>query len=821
MARVVLIDGHSVVYRSFFAFIRNPLRNSKGKNTSAVFGFAKTLHKVMADLKPDSCAVVFDAPGKTFRHEKFESYKLQRPPVPDELREQLPTVKELVRAWGLVTLEVPGVEADDVIGTIAHRATAEGNRVVIVTSDKDMLQLVGQRITVYDPWKGLEYGSEQVIEKLGVRPAQVVDLLALAGDASDNVPGVPGVGLKRAQEILRRHGSLSAALERDDRVRKSADIARLSRELVEIRTDIELAADLDRMRPTTPDLERLAELFEDMEFRSLLAEIRPPSMLAVEVAGLADMSVLEHARVLGFAIGVDGEAWVCADGKRAFRLEQRDLRRLAGLSATKTAHGIKEQLKFLHMRGADLGFPLFDTGIAAWLIEPNRKWHGIEKVATKFLQQGVSQPGAPAVATLAFRLHAAFEPQLQAMGLSRVANELEMPLIPVLAAMEERGVKVDTDVLRELECELAEERVHLEQDIWQAAGIQFNLASPKQLGQVLFERLKLARGRRTKTGYSTDQRVLSELARHHPLVDLVLRWRELTKLITTYLRPLCEIADAETRRIHTTFDQTGTSTGRLSALDPNLQNIPVRTAVGRKIRRAFTTDRGRVLISADYSQIELRVLAHLSGDERLREAFARGEDVHIATAAAIFDIPPESVTEEQRRIAKMVNYGIIYGMGGHGLALRVGLSRDEAASFVEAYLARFSGVARWRDETVETARRDGFVRTVSGRIRPVPEIASSNRVVAEAAARAALNAPVQGSAADIIKRAMICIDSELRSRTDAGIVLQIHDELLLEADEERADEVARLVKTEMEQAWPLDVGLTAAVSIGRNWDEVH
>ncbi|MEO0078730.1 MAG: 5'-3' exonuclease H3TH domain-containing protein, partial [candidate division WOR-3 bacterium] len=459
---MVLVDGHSVAYRSFFAFIRNPLRNSKGRNTSAVFGFANTLRKVLAELKPDSCAVVFDAPGRTFRHEKFERYKVQRPPVPGELLDQLPTIKELVRAWGLVALEVPGVEADDVIGALARRTAAEGGEVVIVTSDKDMLQLIGERIVVYDPWKDIRYGPEQVKEKLGVGPEQVADLLALTGDASDNVPGVPGVGLKRGLEILKKYGTLSAALEQDERVKANADIARLSRELVEIRTDIELPENIRDLRPGAVDKEKLTVLFEELEFRSLLAEVRPQPAFQVELAGDADLDALKVVEVFGLARDSAGDAWISTDGRRAFRVESQLIERLAGLPATKAGYGIKEQLKSLWPRGMTLELPIFDVGIAAWLIDPNRKRYGIEQLAERFLDVRPERLDSPTQAVLAFRLHDALKPQLLTMGLERVSNEIEMPLISVLARIEERGIGVDTEVLHRLEADLTAEQARLE-----------------------------------------------------------------------------------------------------------------------------------------------------------------------------------------------------------------------------------------------------------------------------------------------------------------------------------------------------------------------
>jgi len=821
--QLLLIDGHSVLYRSYFAFIRQPLRNSKGRNTSAVFGFVNTVRKLLKELKPDYCAVVFDAAGKTFRHERFEEYKLARPEMPEELREQIPVIKELVQAWGLALLEKPGVEADDVLGTLAQRFAAQGLDVTLVTSDKDMLQLVGGRIAAYDPWKEKRYRPEDVKERLGVEPGQVPDLLALAGDAIDNIPGVPGIGPKRALEILRRYGSLDRALEKDERLQGHTERARLSKELAQIRTGLSLDVQLEDLKPGKPDKRRLTELYEELEFHSLLAELAPEPAAEVTVTGFSRAEA-EGATRFSFAYEEGKGLWLSLDGRNAMLVtDPKMIGHLLGREGVvKIGHQVKEQVKMLRRQEVELVGPVFDVGIAAWLIDPNRKRYELQDVMVQVLSEVAGAGDGPTRAAQSFRLFQALEPQINAMGLERVMNELEMPLVFVLAALEERGVKVDLKFLADLEQELSKEQEEIEAKVWQLAGIRFNIGSPKQLGSVLFERLKLPRGRRTKTGFSTGSDVLEELAPRHPIARLALDFRELDKLCSTYLRPLRELADKRTHRIHATFNQTGTATGRLSAANPNLQNIPIRSDVGRRIRKGFIADKGRILISADYSQIELRVLAHVTRDERLCEAFAKGEDIHAATAAAILNIDLAQVTEEHRRIAKMVNYGLIYGMGDYGLSWRMDIPVEQARQFVEEYMMRFPGVASWRERAIEQAKEAGFVRTISGRIRPVPGIAGPNRVLAEAQKRVALNAPMQGSAADIIKRAMIRVEARLAgSGIQGGMILQVHDELLFEVDQEQVGKATELIREEMEGAWKLAVPLVVEIGTGHSWGDAH
>ena len=824
MKRLLLIDGHSVIYRSFFAFIRNPLRNTKGFNTSAVYGFVQTLKKLFKDLKPDYCAVVYDAPGRTFRDEKFSEYKMQRPPAPEELPPQMPVVKEMVRAWGIASFEVQGVEADDVLATLSRRFEGPGLSVTIATSDKDLLQLVHGGLAVYDPWKEKRYGPEDVKEKLGVSPELVPDLLALSGDDVDNIPGVPGVGPKRAKEILARWQNLETAIENDERVRPHAMLARLSRELAEVKADVDVPAELESLKPGIPDTAALQAIFDEMEFRGLAAEVAPQAEVSTKIEVGFGLTSLKRAGRIGLCFDPGHGLWVSSDPGAVALVQDSDAQEALLWDAVllKVGFDLKEQLKAMHRAGLGVVGPLFDVGVAAWLSDPNRRTFTPEEVTLQVFGSRVPPLSTEARAAHALTAFGALEPELLAMGLGKVTKEIEMPLVPVLAAMEERGIKVDLIGLSRLEAQLTQDLKAIEGQVYQLAGHEFNIGSPKQLGKVLFEELKLARGKRTKTGYSTGVEILNELAPKNEVVREVLRYRELTKLCNTYLEPLRLAARGETHRVHATFNQTGTSTGRLSSSDPNLQNIPTRTDLGRQIRSAFVAERGNALVSADYSQIELRVLAHLSGDEELAEAFKRGEDIHDRTAAAILRKDIADVKPEDRRLAKVVNYGLVYGMGDYGLSSRADIPIEQARAFLDEYMARFAGVVRWRERTVEQAKQSGFVRTISGRVRPTPGIADPNRAVAEATKRYAINAPVQGSAADIIKKAMLRLEERLGSgEFGPGMILQVHDELVFEVPREKLEEAREMIRTEMESAWSLTVPLVVETGAGRSWGEAH
>jgi DNA polymerase-1 len=825
---LLLVDGHSVVYRSFFAFIRRPLRNAKGFNTSAVFGFEHTLRKMLLRLRPEYCCVVFDAPGETFRHQQYAAYKLNRPKTPEELPPQIPYIKELVRARGVVSVERPGVEADDVLATLAWAGAEAGLEVTLATTDKDLLQLVGGPVTVYDPWKDERVGPAGVVERLGVRPEQVRDLLALMGDSSDNIPGVPGIGPKRAKEILVRYGTLDRALESDERVRAHADLARLSRDLATIDLNVPDVPSIKALRVGEPDLAALDALHREMGFGQVgkrdlpeteaqpaAADPGPSRATAVQ----ARRSASRNTNWVAFEYTPGAGLVLCDDGENVLVAPAGDVEGLRVALSGRTAVGLDLKPLF-----RTLGEPgdCIDVAVEAWLCDPNRGKYDLERVLAIAGVQAGALDSAEERVRLVARAHAALEPQIGALGLGEVASRLEMPLVPVLARMEERGVKVDAALLVELEREFAADATTTRQRVMEGAGTEFNLDSPRQLGEVLFDRLGLKRGRKTKTGYSTDSDVLERLAAANPIAADVLRYRELIKLCRTYLRPLAAAADPHTGRVHARFDQCGTATGRLSMLAPNLQNIPIRTVDGRRIRSAFVAGEGNLLISADYSQIELRVLAHLSEDAELIAAFERGDDVHRWTAAAVLGVEPQEVTPDDRRLAKVINYGLAYGMGERHLAREAGVAPELARQFLDTYLTRFEGVARWRERVVAQAKSDGVVRTISGRIRPVPEVLERNRAIAEAGKRAAVNAPVQGSAADIVKAAMLMVEERMRAAGIApGMLLQVHDELLLEVPVGRAGEAMVAVREAMVGAWTLRVPLEVEMNHGRSWGDVH
>ena len=824
MKPILLVDGHSVLYRSHYAFANRPLRNSRGMNTSAVFGFTNTLRKLLKKWQPEYCAVVFDAPGKTFRHEKFDQYKIQRPPMPEELGAQIPLVKQVVAAMGITSFEVGGVEADDVLGTMARRLSGDGHEVILVTSDKDMLQLVDKLVTTYDPWQDRRLRPPDVRRKFGVEPTRIADYLALTGDTSDNVPGVPGIGPKRAVAVLAKHGTLEDAIGEEPRIQPHREVALLSLDLVRIRTDVDVRFELEDARVREESPEELRRLYEELEFGSLLRELPRENEANSETELLKGELDLGDARMVGFSL--DPEAGLCfsTDESRIVLVPEGDevshRRLLEAGGVLKACFDLKDALRLAWEQGLDIEPPFMDIGVAAWLVDPNRRSYSAEDLLVwggKVVRGGTSARPAQALS-----LAKMVGPELTAVGLDDVLNEIEMPLVPVLARMEARGLRIDRGYLSELRTELERKQQDCQQRIWDAAGTEFNIGSPKQLAQVLFEKFGLPRGRRTKTGYSTSVSVLKGLADRHPVVREVLEFRELAKLCNTYIGPLLRAADPDTSRVHARFNQTGAATGRLSSSNPNLQNVPIRTEVGRRIRTGFVAGEGNVLVSADYSQIELRVLAHVSGDKALKAAFAQGEDIHVQTAATVFGCAPESVTPEQRRMAKVVNYGLIYGMGDFGLSSRMEMPLDQARGFLDDYMARFRGVADWRDEVVRQAEAEGYVRTVSGRVRPIPGIAAKNRNVAEAAKRAATNAPIQGSAADIIKRAMIRLDRRLlEAGILPGMLVQVHDELLFEVPGSQSASACAIVKEEMEQAWQLDVPLVVDIGTGRDWGEAH
>ena len=889
--RLFLIDGSALAYRSYFAFVRNPLINSKGENTSAPFGFTNTLLKLLREYEPDYLAVVFDTGKPTFRHKRFAEYKATRQKMPDEMREQIPRIYEVVEAMRVPVLEEEGFEADDVIGTLARQASGRGIECVLVTGDKDFMQLVSPAIKILNPRKA---GSEielideaGVVERMGVPPSRVTDVLGLMGDSSDNVPGVPKVGPKTAVSLIQEYSDLEVVLASADRVRGRAvqenlkayaDQARLSKELVTIDTEVPVELDLDAMAVKGFDTGALSELFKELEFNRFLQEItseeeqvqvvyetvstedvldqllteiadRPMICVDVETTDIDPM----RAEIVGISLAAEPfRAYYIPVGHREGPNLDRDrvLEKLRPVledpSVPKCGQNVKyDTMVFLRAGIRPRGFA-FDTMIASYLIDPSARQHNLDALSLRYLnhkmipisdligtgKKQISFAEAPVDRAAAYscedadvtlRLKELLEQNLDEFQVAGLFRDIEMPLVEILRRMEEVGVCVDVDLLSEMSVHLEAQLDGLMTEIYEEAEEEFNINSTQQLGRILFEKLGLPHRRKTKTGYSTDVRVLEELAETHPLPRLLLEYRQIMKLKSTYVDALPKMIHPETGRIHTSFNQTITATGRLSSSDPNLQNIPIRTDIGREIRRAFVpADPSWVLLSADYSQIELRIMAHLSGDETLTASFAADEDVHTRTASLLFGVFPEIVDEDMRRQAKTINYGVMYGMGRYGLSRQLGISAFEAQQFIDSYFATYPGVARYVEETIRQARKDGFVTTLRGRRRYLPEINSKNTRVREFSERTAVNTPIQGSSADLIKIAMINLsrrmdEENLRTR----MILQVHDELVFEVPKDEVDRVRELVVREMEGALRLSVPVKVDVGIGSNWLEAH
>ena len=882
--RLFLVDGTALAYRSFFAFIRNPLTTSKGMNTSAVFGFTQAMTRLREGEPDGHIVVAWDARGPTFRHHAYAEYKATREKMPDEMLAQLPFVEQVAEALGLPFLALPGWEADDIIGTLAIEGARRGHRVAIVAADKDFMQLVGERIALWIPKPGGDFDkvtADGVKQRMGVPPERIIDLLGLMGDSSDNVPGVRGVGEKTARALLEQFDTLEAALDGADQVKSkklgeklvaSRAEALLSKQLVTIDTKAPVHLDEALANAHDPDRERLRELFAELEFKGMLRTVARPAPkvqsdystttghsetrdLAARL-GKADEWVFHIAAA---SDRIDGIAFAAEPGHASYVPVGADGAALAGLAPLledgarrKGTHDAKEALKSLRRRGVTLRGIAFDTMIASYLVDPTQRQATLDDLALKYLGVRRSSGAGPGEATqrelfapppepageergeaacadadLTLKLHRHLAPTIEALGVGELYRELELPLVEVLAAMELRGVKLDGALLSRMSRDFEARLQALEQELHQLAGEEFNVNSPRQLGTVLFEKLAIqkshgpSRVRRTKTGYSTDAEVLEQYA-SHPIVAKVLESRVLSKLKSTYLDALPGLADPATGRIHTSYNQAVAATGRLSSSDPNLQNIPIRTEEGRAIRKAFVADDGCVLLSADYSQIELRILAHLSADEGLIEVFRGGRDVHRETAARVFKAKPEDVTLELRSRSKAINFGIVYGMGPQRLARETSLTVPEAKAFIHSYFESYPGVKGYIDRTVAHARETGSVETLLGRRRNLPEIHSSNGQIRINAENAAVNTPIQGSAADLIKRAMNRLHRRLLSEgRRAGMIMQVHDELVLEVPEAELESVTAAVREEMEGAIRLDVPLKVDVGHGRSWLEAH
>jgi DNA polymerase I len=898
--RLFLIDGTAYAYRSFYAI--KGLTNSKGEPTNAAFGFARILLRLIRECDPSHIAVVFDAPGKTFRADLYPEYKANREKTPDELIAQFPYIDRIVDAFSIPRLRIAGVEADDVLGTLARRAEAQGMDVVVVTGDKDMLQLVSERVRAFDPNKGdkgLWYDAAQVEERFGVPPERVIETLGLMGDSSDNVPGVKGIGEKTARTLLMKYGTIDGVYEHLDelkgkqreRLETDRDMAYLSRQLVTIDTALEIDLDLEACRRADLDRQKLIDVLSDLEFQSLLDELLPEAgadesndYRAVLSEADLEAAVAEMRAAGTFAVDTEttskdpmqadlvGVSMSCREGTAYYipvahvggeglfdddaggipasaqiaRDRTLDLLRplLEDPAVKKVGHNIKYDLVVLERAGIRLEGISLDTMVASYLTDPSLIRHNLGEVCLHYLKRKMIPisdligKGSKAVtfdnvpieractyacedADITWRLAGIFQTLLADRGLERLFEDVELPLLGVLARMEQTGIAIDREVFKRLQGEVVGKLKELEAEIHELAGGPFQINSPKQLQEVLFGVLGLQPVRKTKTGYSTDVEVLEQLAGDHPLPGKILDYRTLEKLRGTYIEALPKLVNPATGRIHTSFNQAVAATGRLSSSAPNLQNIPVRTEIGRTIRKGFVPGSGgRKLISADYSQIELRILAHLSGDEGLREAFEKDADIHAETAARVFGMIPELITPELRRQAKAVNFGVIYGMSAFGLAKNLGISRAEAARFIDQYFGQYPGVQKWIDATLEQARTDGYVTTLLNRRRYVADLKSRDVSARRAAERVAVNTPVQGSAADVIKVAMVQLDSALED-TEARLLLQVHDELVVESPTEEAEAVAAIVRRIMEESIQLDVTLKVDVGIGDNWAEIH
>lgn len=847
--RVFLVDGNSYLYRAFFATPH--LSNSKGIPTNATYAFMNMLRKLQNDEKPDSLIIVFDSKAPSFREEISKTYKAQRPPMPGNLSAQIPYIKSMLEAMGLPLLEKEGFEADDIIGTVVERLKGKDKDVVIVTSDKDMMQLVSDKVKILDTMKGLSIGESEVEGKFGIKPAFMTDYLALCGDTSDNIPGVPGVGDKTARELVATFGSVDELYDHIDQVKKPAlkeklitgrDLAYMSKQLATIRLDVPIETGIEDLKTREPDLKALRKLYRELEFTALYKDIKvegeeKKEWRRIDIASLNKRRVALLTNFHGKNVSdIQLHSFAAFDGDRIlFSQKNEELTDILANAGEIVAHNLKPLLIFLASQGLDAPSPrppvppspsFFDTMLATYLVNPLRKDYGAISVIEEYLDMDFSSHGAEEIMTEAipylFDLKDVLEKKMDGLGLLPLFINTEMPLIGVLAGMECKGVRVDRGKLNSLSREFDQRLNGIIKKIYDMAGGPFNINSPQQLSRVLFETLGLTPVKKTKTGYSTDTEVLQILSVEHPLPKEILEYRTLTKLKGTYIDVLPTLINPLTGRIHASFNQMVVATGRLSSSDPNLQNIPIRGEEGMKIREAFVPEEGHILISSDYSQIELRVLAHISGDQLLIDTFLKDEDIHTRVAQEVFGVSDGGVTHEMRRTAKVINFGIIYGMSSFGLAKELGVSQRDAQNYIDDYFTKHQGVRAYMDGVQQEAREKGFVQTLFGRIRYIPEIKNHDNNIRQLGERTAMNTPIQGTAADIIKMAMVNIHRKIREQgLLSRLIMQIHDELVFEVPHDETDVMEKLIKTEMEQVVKLSVPLRVSLGKGHSWAEAH
>ena len=886
---IYLIDGSAYIYRAYHA-IRG-LSNSKGLPTNAVFGFTRILLKLMEDRAPEYVAMCLDAKGPTFRHTLYDQYKATRPPMPEDLVVQLPYIKKVIEGFNMPVVELPGYEADDIIGTLAQKAQEAGFSVVMVTGDKDFIQLVTDRAVVWDPMKDKTTDEKTIRDTMGIAPRQMIDVMGLSGDTSDNIPGVPGIGPKTALSLIQTFGSIDSLYEQVHTITKAKqrenlirhrDQAILSKKLVVIDTGSPVTAALEDFRLKEPDNQSLFELFKTMEFKQLQQAYQKQSDLSrkkyqavIEMDLLIDLvKTLEtvqqmaidtettskhptEARLLGVSVSIKPDEAFYIPFGHDYLGAPKQIPLIEGLNVLKpvlenpdikkVGQNIKYDWIVLERHGVKLAGVEFDTMLASYLLNPTKRAHNLDQIALDFLDhktityQEVTGKGKNADdfskvplekavpyacedADITLMAQKILRPRLEADGLLDLLERVEMPLVGVLKRMEMKGISVDIPKLHRLSESFKDQLDRIEEDIYGLAGETFNIMSSQQLGRILFEKLDLPVQKKTrkKTGYSTDVEVLTALAPRHDLPAFVLRHRSLAKLKSTYADALLSLVHPETGRIHTSYNQTVTATGRLSSSDPNLQNIPVRTEEGRQIRSAFIPREGWLLVSADYSQIELRILAHYSGDEILMRAFEDDEDIHTRTASEVFQIDPGVISAELRRQAKAINFGIIYGMSAYGLSKQLQIGQKMAKTYIDNYFSRYKGVKNFMDRAVEDTRKTSRTSTLLGRIRLLPDINSANMNVRQFAERTAINTPIQGSAADLIKVAMIDVDEAFEKKgLKSAMLLSVHDELVFEVPPDELEAVKQLLKEIMEGIWELKVPLKVNVDCGNNWADAH
>jgi DNA polymerase I len=861
-----LIDGNSLAYRAFFA-LPESIGTSDGRPTNAIYGLASMLVKIIDEHHPAGVVVAWDA-GMSGREVTYDLYKAQRKPRPDLLREQWPHLMPLVEAFGYTNVKVEGYEADDVIASLTRQAREEGIDVMVVTGDRDAYQLVGSGVRVMSTSRGITetkiYDTGAVIERYGVAPELITDMMGLRGDTSDNIPGVPGIGEKTATQLLQQFGSLEGVLggveeisgaKRKQNLIEHADDARMSKQLATLQYEIETGVDLAAAMASEPDRGALRDFMREFELRAVMERLEealpegeavPGRSVEKELAVEAEEGTPADLVDGPAALAVDGKRWAAAQGERIVAgfstLDELVValasRPIAAHDAKSLGGGRHGLLAAAAREGVELALD-HDTLLAAYLLEPQRRTYELTELAADAgigIAEGAVAEGGKDDAQLALgeeveagldpaeeaRLVAALieaqRPRLEQLELEPLLQDVELPLVHVLAAMEREGLKLDAKRLAEVGAGFGERIETLEKEIFELAEEEFTIGSPQQVGRILFEKLGLTRKRRGKTGFSTDARVLAQIREEHPIVEKIEQWRELTKLKNTYLDSLPDLIDPDTGRVHTTFNQASTTTGRLSSTNPNLQNIPIRTEIGRPVRACFVAERGARLLSADYSQVELRVLAHVAEEEVLKKIFRAGEDVHAATAAEVFEISREEVDVGRRSKAKMVNFGIVYGLTGFGLADRLNIPRKEGEEFVARYLERFPAVRAFREEVIERAQEEGYVRTLMGRRRSIPELRSGNPNTRRLGERLAVNTVIQGTAADIIKVAMVRCQSALAATgAETRLVLQIHDELLFEGPAGEMDGATELVRREMCAAYQLDPPLEVDIGVGQDW----